>query len=454
MNPRKLLRNAFLAVTMAVMGAGVTVAQDWSFVDLFPKADQVGVNPNVRRALHGVAVDKNGRIWLQAWRSLDTLKVNDVNVMVRSLRVLNPDGTEADFSPITHFNYNGVMDTLKAAVSYGSFDGVGLNVDHNGDVLAAFNNVLYRFNADTGEPMNKYVSPIMRTETVPQFFTKPAVTEDGDIILTFVFGGAPVVILDADFNELGQVTAAKNGFSRTVEVSADGKKVYVPLYSAKRIEIFTSEDGVFGEYVRADTVSLAGPASESMQRHPITGDIWFSGGSVNDIPVPDSGYESFAYYSLNQTTGVITKRFSWNLEAAPQADARPRGLAFNADGTEAYVIAFGANSIPTVQKFTGTGTNLESDFAEVPEGYALAQNYPNPFNPSTQIKFEIADNANVTLTVYDMLGRVVANLVNTRLQAGTHFYNFDAKNLSSGIYLYELKTDNGVRLTNKMTLVK
>lgn len=98
--------------------------------------------------------------------------------------------------------------------------------------------------------------------------------------------------------------------------------------------------------------------------------------------------------------------------------------------------------------------NLESDFADVPEGYALAQNYPNPFNPSTQIKFEIADNANVTLTVYDMLGRVVANLVNTRLQAGTHFYNFDAKNLSSGIYLYELKTDNGVRLTNKMTLVK
>jgi hypothetical protein len=111
-------------------------------------------------------------------------------------------------------------------------------------------------------------------------------------------------------------------------------------------------------------------------------------------------------------------------------------------------------SLPYCQKFTGTGVNLESDFAEVPDGYTLAQNYPNPFNPSTQIKFEIADNANVSLTVYDMLGRVVATLVNTRLQAGTHLFNFDAANLASGIYLYELKTDNGVRLTNKMTLVK
>lgn len=451
MNPRKLLRNAFLAVTMAVMGAGVTVAQDWSYVDLFPKADQAGVNFNARRAMHGIAVDKNGRIWLQPNTALDTLSNGRI---ARGIRIFNPDGTEASFSPITHFTFDGAPDTLVTPQSYGALTGVGMNVDHEGNVLAAFNNKLYRFNADTGAPMNRYISPIMRTETIPHYFTKPGVTEDGDIILTFVFGGAPIIILDADFNELGQVTAAKNGFNRTVEVSADGKRVYHPAYSAKRIEIYESEDGVFGEYALADTVSLAGPATESMQRHPSTGDIWFSGGSVNDIPADGSGYESFAYYSLNETTGVITKRFMWNREVAVQADPRPRGLAFSPDGRTAYAIAFGSNGIPTVQVFTGDPVNLESDFADVPEGYALAQNYPNPFNPSTQIKFEIADNANVTLTVYDMLGRVVANLVNTRLQAGTHFYNFDAKNLSSGIYLYELKTDNGVRLTNKMTLVK
>jgi len=454
MNSRKLLRNAFLAAIMLVMGAEVGVAQDWSFGDVFPKLDQAGVNVNARRAMHGVAIDKNGRIWLQPNASLDTLRNNGVNVLVRGIRVYNPDGTEASFSPITTFTIDGVRDTLKIAQGYGNLTGVGMNVDHNGNVLAAFNNKLYRFNADNGAAMNRYISPIMRTETVPHFFTKPAVTVDGDIILSFVFGGAPIVILDSDFNELGQVVPAKNGFSRTVEVSADGKKVYHAAYSAKRIEVFTSEDGVFGEYARTDTVSLAGPASESMQRHPVTGDIWFSGGSVNDLPVDGSGYESFVYYSLNQTTGVITKRLAWNKDVAPQADPRPRGIAFNKTGTEAYVIAFGANGVAGVQRFTGTGVNLDSDFAEVPDGYSLSQNYPNPFNPSTQIKFEIADNANVTLTVYDMLGRVVANLVNTRLQAGTHLFNFDAKNMASGIYLYELKTDNGVRLTNKMTLVK
>jgi hypothetical protein len=454
MNSRKLLRNAFLAAIMLVMGAEVGVAQDWSFGDVFPKLDQAGVNVNARRPMHGVAVDKNGRIWLQPNASLDTLRNNGVNVLVRGIRVYNPDGTEASFSPITHFTVDGVADTLRTPYNGNALTGVGMNVDHNGNVLAAFNNRLYRFNADNGAAMNRYISPIMRTETIPHYFTKPAVTADGDIILTFVFGGSPIIILDADFNELGQVSPAKNGFNRTVEVSADGKRVYHPAYSAKRIEIYASEDGVFGEYARIDTVSLAGPATESMQRHPVTGDIWFSGGSVNDLPVDGSGYESFVYYSLNQTTGVITKRLSWNKDVAPQADPRPRGLAFNKTGTEAYVLAFGLAGIASVQRFTGTGVNLESDFADVPEGYTLAQNYPNPFNPSTQIKFEIADNANVILTVYDMLGRVVANLVNTRLQAGTHLFNFDAKNLASGIYLYELKTDNGVRLTNKMTLVK
>lgn len=346
------MRKSILAIFLSLFIPLSAYSQDWEFIDVFPPTGTQNLNVNALRTMHGVAVDRNGRIWLQPWTSLDTLYNNGVAVLVRGIRVYNPDGSEAPFSPITHFDYNGVMDTLKVMQGYGSLTGTGMNSDQNGNVLAAFNNKLYRFDADTGQPIHRYISPLLRTETIPHYIQRPAVTDDGHVFITFVFPGAPIIILDDNLNYFGEVTPAKDGFNRTLEVSADGKKVYHPSYNLKRIEIFYSENGVSGPYARIDTVSLAGPATESMQRHPITGDIWFSGGSANDMPMNGSGYESFAYYSLNQSTGVVTRRFSWNRDVAVQVDPRPRGLAFTSSGTTAYAIAFGANGIPGAQKFT------------------------------------------------------------------------------------------------------
>jgi Secretion system C-terminal sorting domain len=74
----------------------------------------------------------------------------------------------------------------------------------------------------------------------------------------------------------------------------------------------------------------------------------------------------------------------------------------------------------------------------------INQNYPNPFNPSTQIKYSLAQDADVTLKVYDMLGTEVAKLVNETQTAGNHTINFNAQNLSSGIYIYRITaSDNG-----------
>lgn len=89
----------------------------------------------------------------------------------------------------------------------------------------------------------------------------------------------------------------------------------------------------------------------------------------------------------------------------------------------------------------------------IPEKFFLYQNFPNPFNPSTKIKFEIPQNDFVGLTVYDIRGKIVEELVNARLSAGIFETNFSAKNLSSGIYFYQLKTSSFVQ-TKKMTLVK
>lgn len=88
-----------------------------------------------------------------------------------------------------------------------------------------------------------------------------------------------------------------------------------------------------------------------------------------------------------------------------------------------------------------------------PDSYALEQNYPNPFNPTTTIKFSLPESSNVTLSIYNALGERVAELVNTQLQAGNYSYQWDASNLASGLYLYELRTENFVS-TKKMILMK
>ncbi len=83
----------------------------------------------------------------------------------------------------------------------------------------------------------------------------------------------------------------------------------------------------------------------------------------------------------------------------------------------------------------------------------LDQNYPNPFNPSTQIRFALRASHHTRLTVYDVVGREVAVLVNGVMPAGAHSVSFDASNLSSGVYLYKLEAGGQV-LTRRMTLMK
>ena len=89
-----------------------------------------------------------------------------------------------------------------------------------------------------------------------------------------------------------------------------------------------------------------------------------------------------------------------------------------------------------------------------PETFVLKQNYPNPFNPSTKIEFSIPVKGLTSLKIYDITGKEVASLVNGVLRPGLYTADFNAGNLSSGIYFYSLKSESGFTQTKKMMLIK
>jgi hypothetical protein len=197
--------------------------------------------------------------------------------------------------------------------------------------------------------------------------------------------------------ETNRTTRSMNGYNRSPGVFNDG-----PLF----IEV-------------GDTLSLYVSA-----RNP-------------DMSIPDvtvSNMPSTATYDPE------TKHFFWIVD-----EGNPSPMT--------YTAIRGDIEISTQVEFRSESFTVDNEGEVIPEAFLLAQNYPNPFNPSTVISYQLAESSKVKLEVFDMLGRKVAVLVNTRVAAGAHSVNFDASNLSSGMYIYRLQADNFLQ-TRKMMLIK
>jgi len=99
------------------------------------------------------------------------------------------------------------------------------------------------------------------------------------------------------------------------------------------------------------------------------------------------------------------------------------------------------------------GTDIEDEIVELPVNFELKQNYPNPFNPSTKIKYNIPSQGYVVIKVFDSLGRIVAELVNEEKSPGNYSVEFNASNLASGVYFYNLISGQ-FSDTKKMMLIR
>jgi len=101
----------------------------------------------------------------------------------------------------------------------------------------------------------------------------------------------------------------------------------------------------------------------------------------------------------------------------------------------------------------GSVTGTQDQDNPLPESYILFQNYPNPFNPTTDIKYQLSKESQVSLKIYDTLGRLIKTLVDQRQNAGTYSVTFNASKLPSGIYIYKLAAKD-YSVVRKMALVK
>ena len=104
--------------------------------------------------------------------------------------------------------------------------------------------------------------------------------------------------------------------------------------------------------------------------------------------------------------------------------------------------------------YNGTRTKIAETTANIwnPNNYILYQNYPNPFNPTTNIEFNVCEESDVTLLVYNSIAEIVYRL-NKHVKPGKNEITFDGKNLSSGIYYYQIRSNNFID-TKKMLLLK
>jgi len=174
---------------------------------------------------------------------------------------------------------------------------------------------------------------------------------------------------------------------------------------------------------------------------------------------------------LNWTTATETNNLGFEILRSAQNDNHWQKIG--------YVPGFGTTTEPKSYSYTDQSLNsgtyyyrlkqidydggfTYSDVAEVevslPTVFSLEQNYPNPFNPSTSIQFSLPVDAQVAISIYNLVGEKVAEVVNKEFSAGTHKVNLDASTLTSGIYFYQLdaagndsKTFSSVK---KMTLLK
>jgi len=199
--------------------------------------------------------------------------------------------------------------------------------------------------------------------------------------------------------------------------------------------------GVQGDWRAAPVILRKKLSDTSWSRSGVYPD---PGGEIRGISAPSAsviyacGYPGLLYKTIDGGD-------NWVLHSVLTSQSLNSIYFFN--DTKGFAVGDSGTILYTTN---GGVTGVEEEESSVPDKFQLFQNYPNPFNPSTVISWQLAVGSFVTLKIYDVLGNVIATLVNEEQQTGKHSTTFDATNnnllttnkLSSGVYYYMLKAGN------------
>ncbi len=281
-----------------------------------------------------------------------------------------------------------------------------------------------------------------------------------------------------------KITLPEPGSYRGIAVNRDGSVLYVSNFTTRKVYCYTGspsngytlnngfnfmlQDTLFAS--TGDTL-VPGPIGLNMMQDK---NILFVANHFNFL-WGSAYYEYGRIYAINPNTGTILDTIDcakWNNDVIGSYSSRPGGTVGTASGfTSPYNVDFDENynlydqsrngwavdkwsysgTLPTIPL---TITDVKKVDSQTPETFTLSQNYPNPFNPSTTIDFSLNKSSNISLSIYDINGRLITKLISgTHFASGNYSVTFDASKLASGTYIYVLKT-NTQQLSKKMTLIK
>jgi Secretion system C-terminal sorting domain len=258
------------------------------------------------------------------------------------------------------------------------------------------------------------------------------------------YGGNKMALVTTIPNDTTQFTISNNyvtttqrqeaWYSRWASASASPRFPYstsLPAFTTHFInKQIDSANAYHIDNIAMGAVPVVDTAIMSLYREPIDA----GGGGKTKIKTPYTDFTKWDCDRKSMAWLTDTLDASYNTDAAAYTGATNGGPA---GSLLAWKLALG------VKKVSNT----------VPTNFSLNQNYPNPFNPTTNIQYSIPKETHVTVEVFDILGRVVAKLVNTTQKAGTYNVDFDASKYASGTYIYRLSTPE-VSYAKKMLLLK
>ena len=324
------------------------------------------------------------------------------------LYAFNLDGSVVTNWPI------GPIDGVAAQAVFADFDDDGqleVLLDRNAQDGDFGSYVAFNFD---GTPVTGFPLQVAKTSS----FNQPILTDLNNDGTLDMFGGS--------FEYLGGYQL--NNYAWNTGVPVDNASVFNPVYQYN-----AQHDGVFVDPTIIVPVELASFSSEIVSDKVKLS--WSTATEVNNAFF--ELYRNNIKLAVIEGSGTTTERKYYTYVDENTVN----GL---------YEYKLYQQDYDGSRKKVGT---IEVNLNSEPVKFELSQNYPNPFNPATTISYSLPEGSFVSLKVYDVMGNEITTLVNKKQQSGKHQVHFDATNLATGLYLYQLQTDN-IILTRKMMLLK